>query len=193
MGWVASRKHKFIVTTIDNKAYFDLRANSPDNLFIQSIPYPYLLAGLHTALVIQQLHRKKEKNKGKTLLIFDEQDEFESQLTDLIFDPPEFIDDFVEFDERKEQCRLCQIIDTAFFVKSHHSSMAQVVDIVAYLFRLHLELNFYGSEEAYVGERDKVANWISGIEDKFVAFGSVYPRRRKPFVDFIRSVKAKSI
>ena len=193
LDWISSRNHKFIVTAIDNGAYFDLRNQSPDDSFVQVIPYPYLLAGLHTALVIQKLNRTKPQNKGKTLLIFDQQDQFSDELTNLIFDPPDFIDDFVVFDEKKENCRLCQIIDTAFFVKSHQSSMAQVVDIVAYLVRLDLELRAYGVDQAYPEERDKITGWISQIRDRFLPFNTVYPRKRKPFVDFLNSVKARGV
>lgn len=190
LNWISSRNHRFIVTAIDNHKYFEFRDQSPNGPFVKAVPYPYLLAGLHTACVIQKLNRGKGKNKGKTILVFDQQDEFAGDLTNLIFDPPEFVDDFVPFDEKKEKCRLGQIIDTAFFVKSHHSSMAQVVDTVAYLFRLHLELTAYGVNEAYPGEQQKIANWIAQVEDKFVPFNIVYPRRNKPFINFLDAVKA---
>jgi len=70
LNWVSSRSHKFIVTAIDNGAFFALRDRSPDNPIIQAIPYPYLLAGLHTALLVQKVNRNKRSNKGKTILIF---------------------------------------------------------------------------------------------------------------------------
>jgi len=193
INWIKSRNHKLIVTAIDNKAFFDFRKSEPSNPFIEKIQYPYLLAGLHIAMVIQKMNRNREKNKGKTLIIFDEQDKFESQLADLIFNPPVFIDDFVVFDIRKDKYRLCQIIDTAFFVKSHHSSMAQVVDIVAYLFRLYIEFTAYGAVEAYEGEFVKISNWIDQIKNKFVPFNKIYPKANKPFLQFLNSVKAKGL
>ena len=193
LDWVTNRNHKLIVTAIDNIKYFELREAASDSPFIQALPYPYLLAGLHIALAIQKLNRGKKKNKGKTILIFDEQEEFSNTLTELIFSPPEFIDDFVPFDPAKEGTRLNQIIDTAFFVRSHHSSMAQVVDVVAYLYRLHLELTSYGFDESYEGEARKVAAWIERIRGKFVPFNKIYPRRKAPFLDFINEVKAKGI
>jgi hypothetical protein len=195
LDWITQRNHKFIITAIDNQAYFDLAKKSPPSSFIQAIPYPYILSGLHIALVVQKRNRTKGKNKGKAILIFDEQQTkgLSNQLTELIFDPPEFVDDFIAFDEKKERTRLNQIIDTAFFVNSHHSSMAQVVDIVAYLYRLYLELTAYGFPEAYDGERDKITTWMDQIQDKFIPFSTVYPRRNKPFIKFINSVKAKGI
>ena len=71
--------------------------------------------------------------------------------------------------------------------------MAQVVDIVAYLVRLDLELRAYGVDQAYPEERDKITGWISQIRDRFLPFNTVYPRKRKPFVDFLNSVKARGV
>jgi len=191
LRWIASRNHKLIVTAIDNRAYFDLYAADSGTQFMITLPCPYLLAGLQTALVIQKLNRTKKKNKGKTLLVFDEQEEFSADLPTLIFDPPPFVDEFVQFDPKKEKTRLNQIVDTAFFVKSHHSSMAQVVDVVAYLVRLKLELASYGMPEAYHGELAKVEAWLQRIEIKFVPMKTVYPKAKKPFLEFIRSTRAR--
>jgi hypothetical protein len=193
LNWLIDRKHKLIITAIDNKAFFDLQKRNPENQHFSAIPYPYLLAGLHLAMVIQKVHSSQDSNKGKTLLIFDEQDHFEDQLSDLIFNPPDFIDEFVHFNPKKDKCRLCQIIDTAFFVKSHHSSMTQVVDIVAYLFRLHIEFKSYGSDEAYSGEAQKVARWISQIKSKLLPFKQIYPKGKTPFLQFLCNVKARGL
>lgn len=190
LKWVMDRNHKLIVTCIDNEKYFNLKAQEPNNNFIQKIPYPYLLSGLHTALIIQKLNRNQGKNKGKTLLIFDEQDQFSNTLTELIFNPPSFIDEFVSFSSKKDIARLNQIIDSAFFVKSHHSSMAQVADIVAYLYRMKLELDYYGRTEQYDGEKSKIATWAKQIESKIVPFNVTYPTGKKPFLLFLNSVKA---
>lgn len=70
LRWVSTRNHRLILTAIDNKTYFDLNKAEPKLEFLDKIPYPYLLAGLHTALVVQKLNRTEKKNKGKTLLIF---------------------------------------------------------------------------------------------------------------------------
>jgi len=98
--WVRDRNHKVIVTAIDNKIFLIIKGESFRDI-VNSINHPYLLGGIHIALVIQKLNRKKQNNKGKTLLIFDEQDKFEDSLTDLIFEPPDFIDEFVKFDKKK--------------------------------------------------------------------------------------------
>jgi len=188
--WIKKRNHKFIVVAVDNKKFFSLRNKHPKNKILKAIEYPYIFSGIHLALVVQKINRNLRKNKGKTILIFDEQKDFSNSLPKIIFDPPNFIDEFVSFDQRKEGARLSQIVDTAFFVHSHHSSMAQLVDIVAYFYRLYLELNFYKIPEAYCGEKQKINNWIDSIKDKFIDSSKVYPKGKHGFLKFIHTVKA---
>lgn len=191
--WILDRNHKFIVTAIDNKTFFDLKKQNKEHPVFKAFPYPWILSAFQIALVIQKLNRNKLKNKGKTLLIFDEEDVFADHLCELIHTPPDFIDEFVKFEEKKEKVRLNQIIDSAYFVKSHHSSMAQVVDILAFIYRLHLELNHYGMPEAYDGEKAKINNWISLVQNKFVKHSNIYPRpqKGKNFVQLLSDTKAK--
>lgn len=193
VNWITKRKHHLIILSVDNEMFFHLKKSGEHDQYFKALTCPYLLAGLHMALVVQKCNRNKAKNKGKTLMIFDEQDQYSDRLTDLIFCPPDFIDDFVRYDAKKEEHRLNQIIDTCFFVKSHHSSMAQVVDIVAYLHRLHLELTAYGFSEKYKGEKDKINKWIGKISGKIVPFNFTYPKSGKGFVEFLNRVKAKGI
>lgn len=193
LDWLKDRNHKIILSAVDNKSYFDLIEKEADNLFLKTFTSPYLFASTHIALVIQRLNKKLKSNKGKTLLIYDEQSEFENELSDIIYCPPDFIDDFVEFEERTEKYRLNQIIDSAYFVKSHHSTLAQAVDVVAFFYRLYLELNFYGVSESYSGEKIKVNNWIKIIEPCFVDFTKIYPIKKNPFNNFINSIKAKGM
>jgi hypothetical protein len=193
LNWINERSHKLIISAVDNAKYFQFLEENPHHLYSETLQSPYLFCGLHVAMTVQKLNRNQDRNKGKTILIYDEQDEFSNRLTELLFDPPEFIDEFVACDLKKEETRLSQIIDSAFFVKSHHSSMAQVVDIVAYLVRLYLELNYYDADEAYIGEKAKINDWVDRIRDKFVQLSTMYPKTRREFLDFINTIKAKGI
>ena len=192
INWICERNHNFIVTAIDNKKFFELKKHNNDQKVIKHFPYPWILSAFQIALVIQKLNRNKPKNKGKSLLIFDEEDIFADHLCELIHSPPEFIDEFVKFEQKREGVRLNQIIDSAYFVKSHHSSMAQVVDILAFIYRLHLELNFYGLVEAYDGEREKINNWISLVQNKFIRYSVIYPKptRNKYFLQLLDNTRA---
>jgi len=193
LKWLSSRNHKVIVTAVDNRLFFELKSQGKYNEYFKHIPFPWLLSSLHISLVVQKVNRKIKNNKGKTLLVFDEENTFEDDLAELIYSPPSFIDEFVPFDERFEKYRLNQIIDSAYFVKSHHSSMAQVADVLAFLFRLHLELSYYGKKEAYEGEKEKISNWIDKVKGKFVKFSTIYPNKKSPFIRFLNETRAKGV
>lgn len=192
INWIRDRNHNLIIIAIDNKKFFDLKRSSKYKYF-DDLECPYLLASLHLSCIIQKINRAKDKNKGKTILVFDEQRAYSGKLSELIYSPPEYIDDYVKYDAKKESQRLNQIIDTAFFVRSHHSSMAQVADVVAYLFRLFLELKHYGKPEEYTGELKKVEGWINDISNKFMDFKKIIPDRGLGYAKFLREVKANGI
>lgn len=191
--WICDRNHKFIITAIDNKQFFRIKKANSEHVFFKLFPYPWLLSAFHLSLVIQKCNRCKRGNKGKTILVFDEQDAFEEALCELIFDPPDFIDEYVKFEKKKEKERLNQIVDSAYFVKSHHSSMAQVVDILSFLYRLYLELNHYGFDEAYDGEREKISTWISMVQNKFISYTAIYPKKKTDFIRLLNDTKAKGV
>jgi len=193
LAWICKRNHRLIIISIANEIFFKLINDKLKIEYTKYFPCPYVFAGFHLSLIIQKLNRKLEKNKGKTLLIFDEQKEFSNCLSEVIFNPPSFIDEYVTFEEKKEKSRLNQIIDSAFFVHSHHSSMAQVVDIVAYLFRLYIELNYYGFKESYPGEKAVINSWISKIKPKFLPVSIIFPKKKSNYIAFVNSIRAKGI
>lgn len=194
LDWISdSPSIKFIITAIDNEKYFQIKKGNPNLEYFNSLPCPYTLAGLHVAITIQKINKNINKNKGKTILIYDEQNEHEDHLSEIIFKPPNFIDEFVEFDPGNGS-RLDVIIDSAYFVKSHHSSMAQIADIASYFLRLYFELNFCGFSENYTGEKKKVTAWIDTILKKAVSLKKIYQKNPKTgFLKFIKSVQAIGI
>jgi len=55
---------------------------------------PYVAGAIHVALSVQKRNQGQKKNKGKTVLIFDEQEAFEGRVEDLIGEPPDFTNTF---------------------------------------------------------------------------------------------------
>ncbi|MBN2412966.1 hypothetical protein JXQ31_14860 [candidate division KSB1 bacterium] len=95
----------------------------------------------------------------------------------------------MKYEPKKELQRLNQIIDSAYFVRSHHSSMAQVVDILSFFLRLYIEINYYGFQEAYNGENDKITRWIEKVKDKFVSYSVIYPNKKSNFIKLLNNMK----
>lgn len=193
LEWAQERNHKFIVTAIDNQRFFETKTAGTYPLVMTHLTFPWLVTASQTACVVQKLNRTKSNNKGKTLLVFDEEDEFADQIAELLASPPEFVDEFVTFDAKKEHGRLNQIIDSAYFVKSHHSSMAQVVDIVSFVLRRHLELTQYSQDEYYDGETEKIDRWTRLVSGKFIECSKVYPNKRSEFLSLLRDTRARGL
>lgn len=63
---------------------------------------------------------------------------------------------------RTAEDRFDNIINTAFAIKSDHSSLVQVADILSYVYRRNLELRTNG--EAYEGERAFYQELVALIE-----------------------------
>ncbi len=77
------------------------------------------------------------------------------------------------------------IVNTAFAIKSHHSSLIQIADAVTYIHRRHLEL--MSEEEKWEGEKEYFAGLVEGL-----------PKRERlgrnpggPCIDFYEAARYK--
>ena len=93
----------------------------------------------------------------------------------LLFAPPAWTDQY--YGRKPRQERLDQVIDTAFYARSHHVGLVQIADLFAYLFRRYAELRDYGDPEAYGGELRTVAGWVEQISERLVALAHRCPKR----------------
>lgn len=188
--WLVRRKHKIILSLIDNKRFFEMKENS--NEIALSLYYPYIAGALHIALSIQKHNQAQGSNKGKTILIFDDQGEFENVVEDIIARPPDFTDGFYSY-KAKDADRLNQIIDTAYFVKSHYSYLVQAADTVAFVSRLYLQLTQYGLRESYSGELKQIRDWFKMIKNKLVSRSQVYPKGSNEIMKFYINIAPAEI
>lgn len=192
LDWVRSRNHKVILLTVDNSKFFARLQSDSQNPYLSTLRNPWMLSAFHMSLVVQKLGKSQPRNKGKAFLVFDEEHEHSDDLENLISDPPDFVDEYVPFNPKRAEERLDQIVDTAYFVKSHHSSMAQVADVIAYIFCRYLQLTAYSQPEAYWGEITKIANWIDILKSTVVSDSTVYPRRGKGLVRILSQLRANN-
>jgi len=183
-SWLVNRKHKIILSLIDNNRFFALKDSG--NQIADYLGFPYVAGALQIALAIQRHNQGQKKNKGKTILIFDEQRDFENTVEDLIAQPPEFTDVFYGY-QAKNKGRLDQIIDTAYFVKSHHSYLIQTADTVAFVSRLYLQLTVYGMQESYSRELNRIQEWFDMIRGRLIPRTHVYPNGSDDIFKFYRS------
>ena len=114
---------KVFYSAINDRAFFALKkSNAP---FVNRLSHPYLAAAYRVISQIQSVQQKKRNNKGKTFFILDEQSKFQTSIEELVARPIH-IDKFSE------------VIDTAYFGKSHYSRLLQIADLIAGIVRFHL-------------------------------------------------------
>ncbi|MBN2412967.1 DUF3800 domain-containing protein [candidate division KSB1 bacterium] len=51
-NWIRNRNHKFIISTIDNSVFFNMKKEKKDNIFFKDCPFPWLLGAFHISIVI---------------------------------------------------------------------------------------------------------------------------------------------
>lgn len=137
----------------------------------------WLAAGLFITALIQKKMQPVSSNKGLTVLVMDDNKREMPKLSDLLYTADPWLDGLYQmrrtvrgrsvWKNRTAADRLDQIINTAFAVKSEHSSLVQVSDALSYIYRRHLELRT--EADAYAGESD--------FYDELV--GIIDPRREK--------------
>lgn len=184
-NWLVNRKHKIVLSLIDNNRFFDLKDSG--NQIANCLDFPYVAGALHIALAVQKHNQGQKKNKGKTILIFDEQRDFENMVEDLIAQPPKFTDVFYSY-RPENKSRLNQIIDTAYFVKSHYSYLIQTADTVAFVSRLYLQLTTHEIPEAYNGELNRIQKWFDMIKTRLIPRTHIYPKGSDEIFRFYRNV-----
>ena len=128
---------------------------------------------LASAMFISSLVQKKmqtvRNNKGLTVVIMDDNKSEMPKLSDGLYRGNPWYDGLYQVQakkrskmvwvERTKRNRFDQIVNTAFAIKSDHSSLIQVADAISYVYRRHLELK--SSSENWLGEK----TYFSGLVD----------------------------
>lgn len=184
-SWLVDRKHKLILNVIDNNKFFNLKDSGDQIATI--LNSPYVSGALHIALSIQKHNQRRKRNKGKTILIFDEQEEFRNKVGELIARPPEFTDIFYGYKNR-DGIRFNQIIDTAYFVKSHYSYIIQIADTIAFVSRLYFQITAYEMPEAYNGELNRIKTWWYKIKTRLIPNRDCYPSKSNLICNFYKRI-----
>jgi len=129
----------------------------------------------HLALQLQKLHQKEPNNKGRTVLLIDDNKQFTDHLTEVLWSPPAWTDSY--YNRLKKQEQLDQLIDSAFAVKSHHAGMVQVADLFALLFRRYAEMKEYNFAAEWNGEAEYVERVIGLLSSRLTPSSIRWPKQ----------------
>lgn len=170
-NWLTTRKHYLAVSAIDR---FRFTSSNGCTCTVDVDNNPWLAASLHIALQLQKHHQAVKGNKGHTFLFIDENKKEADRLTELLFSPPSWTDQY--YDRGKKQTQLDQLIDSAFAVRSHHAGLVQVADLFAFMLRRYVELNDYDIDEQWDGERQLINGYAKVLAPRMLPLSTRWPK-----------------
>jgi hypothetical protein len=170
-AWLAARKHKIVYSSVCKSEYQTMFAlqRIPDEL---NTLWRFL--GFHLVLSVQRHCQKHDKNKGNTLLIFDNEEREQMRFTDLLLRPPEWSGEY--YGKGKKQEPLDQIIDVPYFGDSQEVSLIQVADFVAYFLRRYAEIKEGHTPIKYPDEAWRIDGWIETLASLSIGRSMMYPK-----------------
>lgn len=127
---------------------------------------------MFTGSLVQKKMQSIKNSKGLTVVIMDDNKREMPSLSDELYKGNPWFDGLYQVSEKrhgktiwkpkKQADRFDHIVNTAFAIKSDHSSLVQVADAISYVYRRHLELTT--AEEAWHGEQDYYLNLVRLLE-----------------------------
>ena len=153
----------------------------------------WLASAMYTCCLLQKKMQGISGHKGLTVFIMDDNKREMPKLSNALYQRSPWYDGLYEqqrtkrgkptWEARSPQDRFDQIVNTAFAVKSDHSSLVQVADAISYVYRRHLELVV--GPEKWAGERD----FFTGLVEVIEPFREKLGRSRKgPCHEFYAAV-----
>ena len=164
--WLCDRKHHLALAALDRKTVSESPLHGLD---------AWMTSALHIALQVQRSYQARKGNKGHTFLVFDEHKRLADPLAEMLFDPPPWTDEYYQREAKQEA--LDQIVDSAFYARSHHVGLVQVADLFAFIFRRYSELRDYGAGEAFTGEARRITEWVELISPRLLNRSHRWPKR----------------
>lgn len=121
----------------------------------------WLAAASFVAALLQKKVQGKDKGKGLTVFVMDDNKAEMPKLSESLYGGDDWFDPLYQERNGKKRGpawlprtaddRFDHIVNTAFAIKSEHSSLIQIADAMTYIFRRDIELR--SENEAYAGEK----------------------------------------
>ncbi|HRI60525.1 MAG TPA: DUF3800 domain-containing protein [Saprospiraceae bacterium] len=149
LGFQEEIDFKIFYCAIDNQEYY--RVKRSEAILRNNLTHPYLCAAYKILSQLELCQTPKKRNKGKTFVVLDEQNQYQEKIETLIQQPLHL----QTFE---------QIFDTAYFGKSHYSKIIQIADLIAGTIRYYFVRTNVGKTPA----DDHWTKRIEGIIQKIV-------------------------
>ena len=187
LSWGERRKCHYIVAPIDAKKHFDLK--DQENDIANRLGFPFESGALNITLAIQRWQKSKKNNKGRTFVVFDQQNKHDENFIKLFEADLEFTDTYVGYSEKNKKERLDQVIDVPLFSKSHLATIIQLADLGAFITRKYIELTTYGFKEKYDGEIEKISGWYQRLGERKIVHTAINPNGTDPLCEYYHLVR----
>ncbi len=193
LAWSKHRVCKFVVCPIDSKAMFEQVKNGCD--IAKKFQYPWEAGAFNITLAVQRENRSMKNNKGRTIIVFDEQKNHDDRFLKLFEEDLSYTDGYTCYKSRpraKSPPRFDQIVDIPHFSKSHLTVLIQLADVAAYIVNRYICMTSYDMPEEYDGETSKFANWYKMIGKNTIDHTSIDPPGKDSLCEFYRKVRPPS-
>lgn len=190
LRWAKDRNCKFLPCPIDSIEFF--KRKKAGCAISKKLQYPFEAGALNAVLALQREFRQTKKNKGKTIVIFDEQQKHDDRLIHILEEDLSFTDAYTLYKappRAKAPPRLDQIIDIPHFSKSHLAVLIQVADIGAFVINRYIDIVLAGQPEKYPGERAKIEGWYMIMSQNMIRHTSIDPPGRDELCEYYRSIR----
>lgn len=166
--WFSKRQHRVVYTSVAQDTYKKVKEDGSIYKEIQDL-WQYL--GFHLILATQKKYPIGKSVKNKVLYVFD-QGRGGTNFSKLVFDPPAWSGEY--YGLKKKDNKLSQVIDAPYFADSKHACLIQAADAFSFVLRRYSEILDFGDEERYKGERERISNWVSTLEQRAIERPNIY-------------------
>lgn len=184
--WICERKHHLALAAIDQRRFASTEG-APAGVGTDC----WIAGAIHIVLQLQRAHQGQRGNKGQTFVIFDENKRKVDSLPELLHSPPPWTDSYYGKGRRQEQ--LDQIVDSAFFAKSHHAGLTQVADVFGFVFRRYAELTDGHRSEAFAGELEAIEGFVETLRPRLLPRAHRWPPKSSACAAWYANVAPPSI
>lgn len=175
-NWLKDRKHSIVYTAVNKQLFFN---NFKNEKYFDQIKSLWRFMALHLTLAIQKRYQGVPRGNKRTInttgscvLIFDNEYKEEKHFTDLILNPPDWIDTY--YDKKQNQDKFSQIVDVPHFVDSKDVGLIQLADFICFFIRRFIEIEMGFSKIDYHDEKEKVKNWINLIFKQSISKSCIF-------------------
>lgn len=170
--WLRDRRHHIVYTAVNKEKFSQEFSNEASANDVNSL---WKFMALHITLAIQKRFQTFSRNKGNTVLIFDNEVREAPDFTQLLKTPPDWTDTF--YNRGANQAQLDQIVDVPYFVDSRDVGLIQVADLISYFLRRYIEVREGVIPARYSDEEERLQGWMDIAFGLSIPKSNIYPSR----------------